>query len=130
MSDLAQTIVVAEDEPLTRMMAVEVLLDAGFSVIETDRAEAALETVAAQAHGVVLLFTDVQMPGAMSGLDLARHVHRTWPEIRLLIASGRVTPKPGDLPAGSHFLAKPYDREAVIEHVRQLVPPHERGLRN
>lgn len=81
-------ILVVEDETLIRMVGAEILEDAGFDVLEAADADEALRIL--QAHDdVLLLFSDVDMPGSMDGLDLARVVHERWPDIRLLLTSGR-----------------------------------------
>jgi len=115
-----KTVVVAEDEVLVRMLAAEVLTDAGFEVIEVEHARDALAVLAAKSSTIHLLFTDINMPGPMNGLELAHHVRRTWPAIGLLIASGQGRPLFEDLPVGSRFLPKPYHPDHVVAHARTL----------
>lgn len=117
----AVVVLVAEDDVLIRMMAVDALTDAGFTVIEAVRADDALSILTAQAETVHALFTDIQMPGAMTGLELAHHVRGQWPWIALLVASGNFRPSPDAMPAGSRFLPKPYNPDHVVKHVRELV---------
>jgi two-component system, response regulator PdtaR len=74
-------VLVAEDEELIRLIMVEVLEDAGFEVIEAGHAEAALAILQIHAARIHVLFTDIQMPGAMDVLSLAHHTARTWPKI-------------------------------------------------
>ncbi len=114
-------VIVAEDEELIRMMATDMLTDAGFAVIEAGHAEEALAILEAQAADIHVLFTDIHMPGAMDGLKLAHHASSHWPWIGLLIASGDVTPKTADMPAGSKFLAKPYNPDHVIAHAWDMI---------
>jgi two-component system, response regulator PdtaR len=109
---------VAEDEILIRMVAVESLAEAGFEVLEAEHAERALAILRERAGRVHLLFTDIHMPGPMSGLELARQVRGLWPHIALLIASDLCKPPAEELPAGSVFLSKPYDSERVVAHAR------------
>ena len=90
----AVVVLVAEDDVLIRMMVVDALTDAGFTVIEAVHADDALSILIAQAKAVHALFTDIQMPGAMTGLDLAHHVRGKWPWIALLVASGNFRPPP------------------------------------
>jgi two-component system, response regulator PdtaR len=113
------SIVVAEDEPLIRMLVTEVLIEAGFEVLEACHAQAALIHLVARAANIHVLFTDVTMPGPMDGLALAHHTRGHWPWIGLIIASGR--PVLGKLPIGSRFLAKPYLPSHVVSHVRNLI---------
>ncbi len=72
-------------KPVIRMVASQGLEDAGFEVIEADCAENALEILKTRAD-VGVLFTDVNMPGALDGLDVARLVHERWPAIQLVLS--------------------------------------------
>ena len=56
---------------------------------------------------VRLLFTDVQMPGRFDGIDLARQVHARWPNVLLVITSGRKRPDQEDIPDDGRFVSKP-----------------------
>lgn len=114
-------VLVAEDDVLIRMMAVDALTDAGFVVIEAVQADEALGLLIAQAVVIHALFTDIQMPGAMTGLELAHHVRDQFPRIALLVASGNSRPSPEAMPTGSRFLPKPYNPDHVVQHIRELV---------
>ena len=114
-------VLVAEDEPLVRGVAIETLSDAGFLAVEARHADDALDILAAQNERVHVLFTDVHMPGAMDGLALAHHTRRHWPWIAVLVASGCARPKRHEIPAGTRFLAKPYSLGAMVRHIRELV---------
>ncbi len=105
---------------LIRMVAVEVLTVAGLVVIEAAHAEEALAALETQAADVHVLFTDIHMPGSMNGLELAHHTRHHWPWIALLISSGRVRPELIEMPPGSRFLAKPYDPNHMLTHIREL----------
>jgi two-component system, response regulator PdtaR len=115
-----QVVVVAEDDALVRMLATDVLVQAGFEVIEAENADGALAILQSRGATIDVLFTDVQMPGAMDGLQLAHHVHHRWPAIGVLVASGRATPALAALPPGSRFLAKPYRLGQVVAQVQEL----------
>ena len=89
------------------MAPCNILSDAGYRCHEAATAEQALEILAEQGAHIRLLFSDVQMPpGSLTGFDLARQCARDWPEIGILIASGGMTPGPGDLPPGAEFISK------------------------
>jgi two-component system, response regulator PdtaR len=106
--------VIAEDEPLVRTLAADVLTEEGFVTIEAGTAAAALTVCKAQPEAIDALFTDIRMPGAMNGLDLAHTVHERWPWISVLIASGNIFLNPKGLPDGAKFLPKPYDMRQVV----------------
>lgn len=120
MIEPGQTIVVAEDDLLIRMVAVAALTDAGFVVIETEHADAALLTLTSRAADVHILFTDINMPGSMNGLELAHHVSIHWPWIGVLIASGQAKPTIAQLPLGSRFIPKPYDPSHAVAQITEL----------
>lgn len=60
-----------------------------------------------------VLFTDVDMPGDMTDLELAALVRNRWPAVKVIVASGRSPPKVEDLPVPGAFIPKPYTREAL-----------------
>jgi CheY-like chemotaxis protein len=81
-------IVIAEDDEQLRITVVELLTDDGFEVLEAGHAEEALCILCNHAERVHVLFTDVNMPGAMNGLDLAHRAHQRWPWLRVMVGSG------------------------------------------
>ena len=68
MASELKIVVVAEDETVVRITAVEVLMDAGFQVIEAKHAEEALGALRSRYRAIHLLFTDINMAGRMTGL--------------------------------------------------------------
>jgi CheY-like chemotaxis protein len=70
---------VVEDEPLIRMFVAEVLSNAGIEVLEDARADEALTILSENAERVTVVFTDVNMPGSMDGLQLAQRARDSWP---------------------------------------------------
>lgn len=119
-SPLRKYVIVAEDEPSIREMISASLKDADFAVLEAGDAQEVLTILETSAPNIGMLFTDVNMPGAMDGLELAHHVRRTWPWITLLIASGKAELEPTDMPSGSRFMVKPYKLPEMMSNVRQL----------
>jgi two-component system, response regulator PdtaR len=116
----APVILIVEDDPLLRMLAVEFVNEAGFETLEAcdaDQAIAILESISK----ISVLFTDVNMPGSMDGLKLARVVRDRWPVIEILIASGHVRLPQADLPPNGRFLGKPYLAAAIIAELHSLV---------
>jgi len=107
------SILVVEDETMLRMMAVDMFEDAGFIVFEAKSGEEGARTLADNST-IGGLFTDVEMPGAMNGITLARMTHDLHPRVKILVVSGRVSPSAQDLPPGAEFVGKPYDTQAVV----------------
>jgi CheY-like chemotaxis protein len=110
------TVLLVEDEPLIRLFLSELLEEAGFRVLEAANASEAL-TILKAGRTVSVLLTDVDMTSGNNGFELAQKVRKCFPDIEILILSGRQWPTPGDLPPGTAFLAKPCPNEAILSHV-------------
>jgi len=80
---------VVDDEVLIRLMAVDVLHEAGFRVVEACSADEAV-TLLATDITCDLIFTDVNMPGSMDGLGLAAYVKKAYPLVPVVLTSGGV----------------------------------------
>ncbi|HXL71075.1 MAG TPA: response regulator [Rhizomicrobium sp.] len=117
---LKTVILVVEDEAIIRMGAVQMLEDAGFTVVEAGNAHDALSILEGR-KDVCAIFTDINMPGTMDGMRLARMVRGRWPPIHVIVTSGLVFPNNDDLPPGGKFIHKPYDPRHVIATLRQLL---------
>ena len=112
-------VLLVEDEELLRMDAVEMIRSAGFDVVEAANADDAIEILEAR-RDITVVFTDIQMPGSMDGLKLARAVRGRWPPIKIVATSGLVDVGENDLPEGGRFLAKPYSPNDLAEVLREL----------
>jgi CheY-like chemotaxis protein len=112
-------VLVVEDEPIIRLGMVSSIEDAGYSVIEASSADEAIARLA-QDSEVGVVVTDVDMPGSMDGIKLAHYVRRRWPPIQLLVISGKVGVKPGELPDGARFMSKPYQEPQFIRTIDTL----------
>jgi two-component system, response regulator PdtaR len=113
-------ILVVEDDPLLRMLAVEIVEEAGFTAIEAADADEAVALLESRTD-IALLFTDINMPGSMDGLKLAHAVRDRWPPIKIWVASGNQQLQSSDLPSNSCFFRKPYQASALVEELRSLV---------
>ena len=113
-------VLIVEDEFLLRLDAVDMIGGAGFEVIEAANADEAIEILEAR-RDIAVVFTDVQMPGSMDGLRLARAVRGRWPPIKIIATSGHVHVSDTDLPEGGRFLAKPYSPMQVMGVLRELI---------
>lgn len=117
MASTVPLVLIVEDEPLIREIAVAAIEDAGLPVLEASDAQQALR-ILQERSDVGVLFTDVNMPGALDGIELARLVHEQWPDIRLLVTSGRPLDTP--VPDDGRFVAKPYDLDHITQAVSEL----------
>jgi CheY-like chemotaxis protein len=112
-------VLVVEDEPIIRLGMVSSIEDAGYTVIEAASADEAISRLA-QDDEVGVVVTDVDMPGSMDGIRLAHYVRRRWPPIQLLVISGKVGVKAGELPEGARFMSKPYQEPVLIHTIETL----------
>lgn len=117
---LPSVILVVEDEMLLRMRAVDMVEDAGYVPIEAVDADEALAILQSRSD-IVLLFTDIQMPGSMSGLQLALAVHERWPRIKIILASGQLKLSQSEIPENSRFFGKPLDSGDMVAEIREML---------
>lgn len=113
-------VLLVEDDTLVRIVAAEVMIDAGFRVVEAEHAAAALRLIAEGLTPDVLV-TDVKMPGSIDGFALAQIIASRWPDTGIIVCSGHAMPAPGDLPDGAHFLGKPYVPTRLVALIKTLV---------
>ena len=119
----AETVLLVEDEPSLRALAVHLLESCGYTVLEASNGEHALEVSDEQKHDIHLLLTDVVMPG-ISGRVLAEELAKRRPLVRVLYMSGytgQTVGAHGVLAEGSHFIPKPFTKEALARKVREVL---------
>jgi len=112
-------VLVVEDECLIRLNAIDFIEDAGYRVYAADSADAAMDTLEKR-DDIGCVFTDVNMPGSMDGLELARLVGERWPTVGLIVTSGRQQAT-DRFPAGGVFIAKPYTGSQLIGKLRSVL---------
>lgn len=112
-------ILIVEDDFLIRMDAVGMIEEAGFEVVEAANADDAIGILEKRLD-ITVVFTDIQMPGAMDGLKLAAAIRNRWPPIKIIATSGRVDVRQSDLPEGGRFLRKPYSMQQIIDTLHDM----------
>ena len=113
-------ILLVEDEPLVRTLQVDILKEAEFWVLEAADADEAFE-ILKRRPDVRLVLTDVDMPGSLDGFEFARLVAQGWPEVGVLVISGKTAPSPGDIPPTAMFAPKPLRPAALVEKIKGLL---------
>ena len=119
-----ETILVVEDEVAVRAVARMALRRLGYTVLEADNAPAALRLWAELGGRVDLLFTDIVMPGGMSGHELAARLQLQRPELKVLFCSGysrEVAQYDVTEGGNSRFLPKPYKAGELAVAVRRAL---------
>lgn len=111
-------VLVVEDDPIVRMGAVALAEETADKVYEAENADAAINVLEAQPD-ITLLFTDIDMPGTIDGLQLAEVVHARWPAIRIIVTSGRIKIPDEEVPDDGCFIGKPYYAENIRAAIRE-----------
>ena len=107
-------VLVAEDEPVLLALLQELFEDWGFEVHAFDSADAACTFMQEQQPQLDLLFTDVRMPGLLSGLDLALQARRRQAGLPIVVTSGYYDKQPAGA-VQAVFLPKPWDLRTLME---------------
>ncbi len=119
----AETIFVVEDDPLVRNFVTAQLQGLGYKTIAAPDGKTALDLIAA-GQTFDLLFTDVVIPGGMSGRELADEVAKLRPGVKVLYTSGytdNAIVHHGKLDDGVMLLTKPYRRNQLAEMIRKAL---------
>ena len=114
------TVLVVEDEVLIREDAIDVLEREGLMALRAGTVSEAL-TLLERRTDIRAVFTDIQMPGDADGVDLARLVAEQWPDVVVLVTSGRSYGAPDDLPGASRFIPKPYMPRTVARILWEMI---------
>ncbi|MCA8906696.1 MAG: CHASE domain-containing protein [Rhodospirillaceae bacterium] len=118
-----ERVLLVEDNPELREAVGAQLIDLGYKVEAVGHAKAALDHLAKDA-AVDLLFTDIVMPGGMSGFELAREARRRHPELKILLTTGYAATAAGDgleSEFGATVLSKPYRMEELAQRLRTVL---------
>jgi CheY-like chemotaxis protein len=110
-------VLIVEDDPLVRNMAAEALIDEGFEVIEAATGEEALaecEDITAD-----VLFTDIRLPGEITGWDVAERCRQAYPSLQVIYATGYSMIEARPVP-GSIFFQKPYTPDQLVRAIHSL----------
>ena len=117
-----EKILVVEDDPAVRVSVAAFLNDLGYAVLEADNGESAIAALKGR-DGVTLVFSDIAMPGAFNGYQLAAEVTSLYPELPILLTSanaGGVTNSTQHL-YDWPFLQKPYRNADLAIAIRQAI---------
>jgi CheY-like chemotaxis protein len=124
----SETILIVEDNEGIRRVVTRQLTRLGYRVIEAEDAAAALNLL--DAEEIALLFTDIVMPGAMDGIELAREAMARWPGLKVVLTSGfpelRLSGD-ADALAGLRLLSKPYRRDELARALREALDGGQSG---
>lgn len=116
------TVLVVEDEVLIRLVIADYLRECGYRVHEAVNAEEAVSILQSPEVSVDVVFSDVEMPGAMDGFGLARWIRTNKPGTEVILTSGveRSADIAATLCEAGPLLRKPYPSKDVVDRIKQL----------
>ena len=113
-----------EDDDDVREVMSRLLHNAGYSVLQAENGERALEVMQEHHAPVDLLISDINMP-AMDGLELVGFLRDAYPELRALFVSGQsaqfLVANRDRMPEGTHFMAKPFRPDELMKKIREII---------
>lgn len=124
MPETEKEILIVEDEPDVRFVVSEALQMEGFKIVEAANSAEAL-TILQSNPNIVVLFTDIVMPGEIDGFELAHRAKQLRPDLAVIYTSGYVR----NLPWGKHgvgygpLLPKPYKHQHLFTEIRRALHP-------
>lgn len=113
-------VLVVEDEALILIDICNELADLGFRVFQASNARQAIEELMLHPD-IQVMFTDIDMPGDIDGLRLAKLVRGRWPPIKIIITSGKHRLTKDDLPVVGTFISKPYYPASVASAIHEIM---------
>ena len=126
-----EAVLVVDDDEIVRATVASMLEDLGYTVLLAQNGAEAL-AILERGTKVDLLFTDVVMPGSISGRQLGERAIEIIPTLRILFTSGyteNAIVHNGRLDAGVELLSKPYRREQLASKVRRMLDNAPRAPR-
>ena len=120
-SSRPQHVLVVEDEFFSRLHAINLVEAAGYKAIEASNADEAIAILESR-KDIHIVFTDIDMPGSMDGLKLARAVRDRWPPIELILTSGHFDVPEDKIPERGLFFSKPYGDREIVSTLQKFAP--------
>jgi two-component system, response regulator PdtaR len=114
-------VLVVEDEFFSRLHAVNLAEAAGYKAIEASNVDEAIAILESR-KDIRIVFTDIDMPGSMDGLKLARAVRDRWPPIELILTSGHFDLPEDKIPERGLFFSKPYADREIVSALQKFAP--------
>src|SRR5688500_16909608 len=120
----AKTILVVDDERVSRRLASRIFSEQGYRLLEADGAVEALRVLSEAQGQVDLVVLDVVMPDC-NGVDLGEHVLQLWPNQRIMYMSAHPAEavRQGVPSSGVPYLPKPYTHDEALAKLREALGP-------
>jgi CheY-like chemotaxis protein len=120
----APTILVVEDEGVLREMERGILEHNGFNVLEADSGRRAFDLWRNEGEKVDLLLADIVLPRGITGVEIAKRLLDTQPNLKIIFTTGRVLPHAEQMALAqlnARFLPKPFEQEELVQLVRDTL---------
>jgi len=127
-----ETVLIIDDEATIRMVAMEVLQENGYQVIEAEDGATGLKILQSERTRVDLLISDVGLPGGMNGRQVADAARTMRPALKVLFITGyaeNAVVGNGLLDSGMAIITKPFEMAAFVNKVRELIDEFPVGPR-
>ncbi len=118
-----EMVLVVEDDPDVRAFSVDTLREFGYAVVQAGSGVEALQRLEEEAS-IRLMFTDVGLPGGMTGRELADVARVRWPKLKVLFTTGyarNAIVHHGRLDPGVELIAKPFTANALAARIRGML---------
>lgn len=121
-TDKPETVLVVEDDVITRLVLADYLRQCGYRVFEAAGGEEALSVLAHPDWPVDVVLTHAGSEGSSDGFSLARHIRARYPAVEVILAGtpSGAAEAAGDLCERGPELARPYDPKLAVEKIRAL----------
>jgi CheY-like chemotaxis protein len=116
-------VLIIDDEPIVRMLVVEVLEEAGYIAIEAEDGPSGLDILRSDAR-IDLLITDVGLPGGINGRQVADAAREGRPDLKVLFITGyaeNAAVGNGLLDAGMQVITKPFAMAVLSNKIREMI---------
>ena len=116
------TVLVIDGDVITRTVISDYLRHCGYRVIEASSAEEAVQALTHAGFDIDIVLSDVELPGGMNGFQLSHWVRKNKPGTEVVLSSAveRTADIAGDLCEKGPALAKPYEPQTVVDHIKRL----------
>ncbi|WP_235919386.1 PAS domain S-box protein [Aureimonas psammosilenae] len=122
-AEAGETVLVVDDEPLVRMLILDVLEDLGYKALEAEDGRTGLAILQSDVR-IDLLVSDVGLPGGMNGRQMADAARVSRPDLKVLFVTGyaeNAVVGNGNLDAGMHVVTKPFAMEQLANRIKSLI---------
>ena len=116
----SETVLTVEDDGVMRMATLYMLASLGYKVIEAENGQEALKILEGPEQ-IDLLFTDIVMPGGVSGIELAKKAQTSHPQMKILFTTGYNPDELQGTNLGIPILKKPYRKYMLAQTLRKVL---------